>query len=453
MPGTNLETDPANCGRCGNACAAGSKCKAGRCGDVMQLAPGLSFACVLVDDGKGSNPPTGKVKCWGDDATLALGGPPPSDAGADVEHCGASGLPCRYEPADVPGLDEVTSVAAGSGFACAIRAGKVLCWGTNHNGELGHAPGADGDTTCVNRASNVVECNGTPTEVEGLDGIPVVAISAGNNVACALSAGTNQSKIYCWGANGNGQRGTDDAGVAASAVPGNNYKSVAVGLGGARVCARQDDNGGISRCWGSATGSLGAPIDGGSSSTPVTALVDEGGAAFSGVDEVVTQFQASCAARNKEVWCWGNQTFGTLGADLPDGSVYPHKVQGLPQIARLTRANAFVCAQTLDGSIWCWGGNDDGTLGRGNTDGDDAGGCGAGRTCMTLPAAIPAFDAIDVAAGGIGMALRADGTVWTWGPNGAGQCGHSPGTNGDNPGGACPTTLCAPTPRPVIGIE
>lgn len=73
-----------------------------------------------------------------------------------------------------------------------------------------------------------------------------------------------------------------------------------------------------------------------------------------------------------------------------------------------------------DGSVWSWGKNQYGQLGDGTT------------TTRLSPVAVSGLtDVVAVAAGGYhSLALKADGTVWSWGRNDSGQIGD--GTSGTN---------------------
>src|SRR5690606_36373277 len=79
-----------------------------------------------------------------------------------------------------------------------------------------------------------------------------------------------------------------------------------------------------------------------------------------------------------------------------------------------------------DGTLWAWGYGGTGALGRGN------------YSREMLPAVVVSLlsrDWIGVAAGGLhSVALRDDGTVWTWGSNNVGQLGYYPLSNTALPG-------------------
>src|SRR5690606_19348814 len=89
----------------------------GGCASVREVASGFSHTCDR-DSG-------GRVRCWGDGSVGALGVPGLQGASAS--------------PVDVGGLGgAATSVSAGAGFSCAIRAdGGGSCWGLGSAGQLG----------------------------------------------------------------------------------------------------------------------------------------------------------------------------------------------------------------------------------------------------------------------------------------------------------------------------
>jgi alpha-tubulin suppressor-like RCC1 family protein len=71
----------------------------------------------------------GTVMCWGSDPYGETGAPPTS---------GTSTF--SYDPVTVPSLTNVTGIACGTDFACAVTNGNlsVMCWGHNDFGQLGH---------------------------------------------------------------------------------------------------------------------------------------------------------------------------------------------------------------------------------------------------------------------------------------------------------------------------
>ena len=91
---------------------------------VTQIAVGGYHTCALLGDRT--------VKCWGDNTDGELGF-------STTERCGGSeAFPCSIRPNAVPGLADVTQVAAGRRHTCALLGdGRVKCWGWNGYGQLG----------------------------------------------------------------------------------------------------------------------------------------------------------------------------------------------------------------------------------------------------------------------------------------------------------------------------
>lgn len=133
---------------------------------ARQIVAGYAHCCALGRDGS--------VWCWGANDRGQLG-----TEGAQAN---------RNKPAHVPGLAEVTALAAGWRHTCAlVTGGRVRCWGANQVGQLGD------DTT---------EDRQAPTTVDGLE--DVVQVAAGVATTCAR---TRDERLYCWGDNHAGQLG------------------------------------------------------------------------------------------------------------------------------------------------------------------------------------------------------------------------------------------------------
>lgn len=84
----------------------------------------------------------------------------------------------------------------------------------------------------------------------------------------------------------------------------------------------------------------------------------------------------------------------------------------------------YALALKSDGSVWSWGANDDGELGNGTT------------VESLSPQAIKTLSrgVVAVAAGwDAGVALKSDGSVWTWGKNDRGQLGDGTNVSSNTP--------------------
>ncbi len=124
------------------------------------------------------------------------------------------------------------------------------------------------------------------------------------------------------------------------------------------------------------------------------------------------------------VWVWGSNKYGQLGDGTTIDSPAPIQVSGLTEViaiagggfnsySPLSEESAHTIALKSDGTVWTWGDNSTGQLGDGTT------------TDSTTPIQVNALtNVIAISAGSVhSVALKNDGTVWTWGNNKRGQLG------------------------------
>jgi alpha-tubulin suppressor-like RCC1 family protein len=107
-------------GRLGNGDGAGndasSATRAGTLTGAVELAHGSSMSCARLA--------SGQVWCWGYNPDGQVG-------------TGTTATPV-LSPTAVVTISDATSIAAATGFTCAVRAsGGVWCWGNNDYGRLG----------------------------------------------------------------------------------------------------------------------------------------------------------------------------------------------------------------------------------------------------------------------------------------------------------------------------
>ncbi len=277
---------------------------------VMGLALGENHTCSLAA--------TGQVRCWG------------------YNQHGELGVGTSQHPADgyVSGIGDasdgtVRAIAAGGYQTCALTsAGRVWCWGSNHEGQVGSGSVSDSPVR-------------TPTLVRGLS--DVAALSLGDATSCAI---TRSGALYCWGANG--QRQIDDSSrrqlPSATRVPGlERVEQVAVG--NYHLCAL---TAGRVTCRGEL-----APLAG-----SVGAL-DQ-------VTEVSAGWGHSCAIRGGYAYCWGKTYLGILGQGRscpsssgcgPDALLPPTPVQGVSGAVQIEGHDYHTCVRTQTGGVVCWGNN------------------------------------------------------------------------------------------------
>ena len=130
------------------------------------------------------------------------------------------------------------------------------------------------------------------------------------------------------------------------------------------------------------------------------------------------------------LWAWGSNQAGQLGTETQEtstdleGNPIPYASQPLAVMEDVVSASAgadFTVALKADGTLWTWGGNDEGQLGTGTTEGS--------ATPVQVLDQVTAVVAGDYHV----AALRIDGTLWTWGDNLYGQLGDGTYTSRPTP--------------------
>lgn len=157
--------------------------------------------------------------------------------------------PCSTKPIQVPGLEHVVGIAAGSEFDLAVtESGTVYAWGLATSGQLGDGS-TEGTVTCGGVAK---ACEPTPQPVKELEGAVAVATGALHGVAL-LGSGT----VKAWGANEDGQlgNGTTELSTVPVSVSGLSEATAIAAAADVTLALRSD---GTARSWGANTrGALG----------------------------------------------------------------------------------------------------------------------------------------------------------------------------------------------------
>jgi len=106
------------------------------------------------------------------------------------------------------------------------------------------------------------------------------------------------------------------------------------------------------------------------------------------------------------VWAWGDNDEGELGGSSEAYSRTPVEVMGLSETRFVASGGSHGLALSSNGSVWAWGQNARGQLGNGSI---GPGPSDAGQ--------VNGLTDVTAIAGGIqhSVALKADGTVWSWG--------------------------------------
>lgn len=127
-----------------------------------------------------------------------------------------------------------------------------------------------------------------------------------------------------------------------------------------------------------------------------------------------------------EVWAWGTNTYGELGDGSSDSSSSrPVRVPGLTNIIAVSAGTSLSLALRRDGTVWCWGHGSNGELGNGHDSQTDF------NYRSNVPVqAVGLNNAIAIAAGGGGgLAVTSDGHVVGWGANNQYQLGGALGAD------------------------
>jgi hypothetical protein len=201
------------------------------------------------------------------------------------------------------------------------------------------------------------------------------SLSVGENATCGLTA---DGEAYCWGIARYGELGaeppTDRCESLTSDLHGFYFRDVfrcstvplpvarglrfaALTTGPGHLCGLT--SAGAVYCWGNNTeGTLGGGTTGGRSATPVRVA---GGIVFRSIS---AGRGATCGvSTTNEGYCWGNNFAGFLGNGSTTNSNVPTPVAGGLSFARIDLGYGHACGITTGGAPYCWGRNVSGELG------------------------------------------------------------------------------------------
>lgn len=360
---TETNSDRNNCGACAKPCAPWLECGAGECvrpETVVSVAAGRSFSCAAKAQGN--------VLCWGaneqgqlGDGTTVARVTPAEVAGLHdaVEIIASGDTACARRrdgtvvcwgdnqygqlaslggkssstPVAIPGVARVRALAP---LTAIVADGSVVQWGHR---------------ACGSSVSEV-----RPVTVAGAEGA-VRVTSEGTSCVVLRSGG-----VRCWGNAEEGSLG--DGKPRQHTCSWETLPRDVVGVAGAQDvsfagfagCAVQADRRAF--CWGTNQGlkfgtelpfRTSAPVESGAKDL---VLVRLGLAHACGIDT------------ESRVRCWGDNLYGALGRDFGTGrGTAALPVDGLPVVRRLAVGAQHACTVTRANEVFCWGRNDSGQLG------------------------------------------------------------------------------------------
>jgi len=377
----------------------------------------------------------------------------------------------QIAPAAQWSLDVFTAVSAGNAHTLALKAdGTVWAWGSDSNGQLGD------DAILANKSA--------PVQVEGLAG--VMEVCAGGYHSMALTTG---GSVYAWGWDAFGQLG-NDATLADSPTPVSLPLSYMSGLGaGAYHSLAIYAFGRTVRSWGSnGSGQLGDATNT-QQPTPVTV------SGLNNILKVEAGYQHSMALSNAggTVYTWGADGSGQLGNDVSLVNSNVPVTVTLSSMIDIAGGQSHSTSTRTSGLTRAWGADYSGQLGNGaatdnqptpsvvsglstmkavsagadfadfsvylsnnglvySCGSDNYGQLGNDVTILNQPALVQVAGLSQIYAITAGdyhaHALRADGTLHSWGYNGLGQLGND--ALGSNT--ATPVTITTNTWKPTIAL-
>jgi alpha-tubulin suppressor-like RCC1 family protein len=264
----------------------------------------------------------------------------------------------------------------------------------------------------------------SPIQIGILTGWTVISFSPNQGSLNAYGFGggvKSNGSLWTWGRNNTGQLGTGDRTHRSSPVQvGTLTNWSSINCGGNAVAAIKTD--GTLWTWGSNNyGRLGlndvthrsSPVQVGAGTT--WSKVSVGGGSVNGDDGHMLAIKT-----DGTLWAWGYNINGQLGLGDTTHRSSPVQVGALTTWASVATGRTFSLAIKTDGTLWAWGGNASGQLGQGDI---------VHRSSPVQVGALTTWSKVtgggEGAYSGSTLAIKTDGTLWSWGYNNSGQLGQN----------------------------
>lgn len=292
------------------------------------------------------------------------------------------------------GPDSYYDLAAGSHHTCAVLRGRLSCWGSNVDGQVGQDPlssSQDVATPVTPDTSRIWK-----------------QVACGNSHSCAL---TEAGQVLCWGSNVYGQLGDGTTNAhhnpAQVDLPA---RATAIRADGEHSCALLEE--GDLYCWGrNGSGQLGQQDEADTNSLELSPV--RLGTADQTFSALFTGTEHTCAISGGTLYCTGNNQLGQLG--LGSGAPISRR-----RLTAIDEPRDFVagagstqhsCAITERNQLYCWGDSAYSGLGE-----------DISARLISVPTRLPNPTAVDrVRLGPTGGCALADRALYCWGSNSAGQ--------------------------------
>jgi alpha-tubulin suppressor-like RCC1 family protein len=397
----------------------------------------------------------GSQSCWAikNDGTLWAWG---RNGGTGSGTLGTNNLITYSSPVQIGSLTNwSTNISASSYHCAAIKTdGTLWTWGWGVNGGLGQNNTTDysspvqvgaltdwSKVSCADFLTVAVKTNGTlwawgsngtgqlgdNTTITRSSPVQIGALTDWSDVAVndnSVLALKNNGTIWAWGFNNLGQLGIGTVEFKSSPVQvgtDSNWSKIGAASNNAHYAIKTTGSYWVVGSW--QAGNIGGQLGLGDTDR-VSSPVQIGNA----LEWSFVSSDANNSAGIKtdgSLWAWGTPTNGRLGTnDIIQPYSSPVQVGTLTNWKQVSVGNAYMVAVKTDGTLWSWGSGNNGRLGQNNT---------TNYSSPTQVGSLTDWDFISAGNDGAWSAVKSNGTLWSCGRNTYAQIGDGTFTTKSSP--------------------